>query len=221
MQITNRDYEFLNDLANVGYLNSQRITRLYGNYKVTMRRMKLLTDHGFLEIIQNTKNIYKISRKCSSFLSKPYKKPSKTDKLSHFLACADFYFFIKSTHNIDNFLLEQQIKFKYQGKPYSFRPDILSQIDGRWYMIEIDLSNKRFEEKIKRWETYYLSNEFIKLFDKFPPIMIIGNNIEKVKSIIQTNQSINFNYFFKSYQEVLNWEYKYMYRHDKTPYNAI
>jgi predicted transcriptional regulator len=220
MKLTTRDYLFLSDLSTIKYLNSLRIARLFGNYKTTMRRLKILTENNLIQnqnCAQTKENIYTITKKGCKLINSSYSKSQQTDKIFHYLACADFYFYLKSHFCIDNFLIEQQIKFKHLGQRHSFRPDIICSIDKRLFLCEVDLTNKRFEEKIKRWEMYYLSNEFIKQFDKFPPIIIVSTDVEKIQNIVSKNKTINLNYSFKSYEEVSNWQYRYMFSAPKIP----
>lgn len=111
-------------------------------------------------------------------------------------------------HGIEYFGLDEQISYKYQGKVYKFRPDILLCAD-RWYLVEIDLSNKRFEDKIKKWEGYFLSGMFRSKFDLFPPIFIVSNNLEKVRTIIDKHKTVELNYAFKDIKDINNNQYKY------------
>lgn len=123
------------------------------------------------------------------------------------MACADFYFYVKPK-GINSIHLENQYYFTLNHKKYTFRPDILVEID-RYYLVEIDLSNRRFEKKIKTWEVFYQSAAYKQYFEKYPPIIIVSTNVKKVQKIIENNKKIELNYVYKNYKEVGGWLYKY------------
>jgi hypothetical protein len=126
------------------------------------------------------------------------------DKLQHHLACADFYFYIKPKANFIK--IEQQFYYALNSKKYSFRSDLFVKlINDDEFLVEIDLCNRRFEDKVKQWEGYYLSGEFKTTFKKYPPIVIVTTNIDKVKSIIDRTKKLELNYIFKDYEEIKNW----------------
>ena len=91
----------------------------------------------------------------------------------------------------------------YKNTKYIFRPDILTIIDNNWVLVEIDITNKRFKEKIEKWELFYKSNEFTKYFKQFPPIIIVSTNIKKIKNIVNDIKTIELNYVFKNYNNFL------------------
>lgn len=210
MKLVLRDLNFLHDLYLVKYLNSSRATKLFGTYTNCMNRLKILTKNGYIKPIDRTTNgefVYCVTKKTCTFLELDYKTIYKTDKLNHYLACADFYFSLKDKP-IKNFQLEQQFYFSHNGRKYSFRPDIVLLID-RWYLVEIDLTCRRFESKIDTWEKFYTTYAFEKTFDKFPPIIIVTINPSKVQDIIDKNKIIDLNYVYKNYYEIKEWKFKY------------
>ena len=162
-------YKFLVDLHKIKYLNSTRIGKLYGNYYVAMKRMRLMVKNGYVGIVDKTKNnenVYCISRKSCILLGLEYVNVGKTDKLEHCLACVDFYFSVKDK-GIKNVEMERQYYFNHNGRKYSFRPDLVLEID-RWYLVEIDLCGRRFENKVKIWEGFYESGRYRDYFEKYP-----------------------------------------------------
>ncbi len=76
-------------------------------------------------------------------------------------------------------------------------------------LVEVDLSNRRFKEKVKRWEQFYTNGSYKKYFDIFPPILIISTNHEKARSVIDSVSKEGLNYSYKNYEDVKNWSYKY------------
>lgn len=128
-------------------------------------------------------------------------------KLNHYLACGDFYFSVKDK-GVKDLMFEQQYYFTHNGKKYSFRPDLVIYID-RWYFVEVDLSGRRFESKVRAWEKFYLSGAFRRHFEKLPPIIIVSVDVDKVKRVINRCGSVGLNYIYKEYVEVRDWEYRY------------
>lgn len=210
MKITKRDFEFLQDLHQVKLINSTKVGRLFGNYNSAMRRMKTLEDGGFIQTVGfllNREKVFGLTKKGSNFVGKDY-RAIRLDSLMHILACADFYFYIKSKYTINYFEIDEQIDFYYQGKKYKFRPDILLYTD-RWYFIEIDLSNRRIKEKVDKWEKYYLSGNFENRFNLFPPIIFVSINKEKVKAIVENIKTIQLNYAYMDISEIQNFNFRY------------
>ena len=200
--MTNRDVEFLNDLYKVNVLNSKRIYKLFGNYKYAMKRLKQLVNHGYIFIcgyLPNREHVYSITNKGCRCLGKPYLDKNKTAN-PHSLACADVYFYLKD--RLDYFETEKQFD-------KTFRSDILIQLDNKDILVEVDLSNRRFKEKVKRWEQFYTNGNYKKYFDIFPPILIISTNVAKVKADIDSVSNIDLNYSYKEYEIVKEWDYKY------------
>ncbi|HSH52388.1 MAG TPA: hypothetical protein VK982_11755, partial [Bacteroidales bacterium] len=130
-----------------------------------MKRLKQLENNGYIKIIECTpegENVYCVTKK----LDNTYIK--KTNKLLHCFACADFYFYIKSQHKrIREISIEICYYYVYNNKKYTFRPDIFIDTD-RKLLVEIDLSNRRFKEKVKKWEGFYTSGGYYKYFKKYP-----------------------------------------------------
>lgn len=205
--LTNRDHRFLHDLYTIKYLNTKRIFKLFGNYGSSMRRLKQLRDENYIHIIDYINNrelVYTVSKKYCISINQSWEGFVKTDKLLHYLACADYYFYVRD--QIKNIYFEKV--YKFSGG--TFRPDIVYQTtSNKWIFVEIDLSNRRFEDKVKTWELYYTTQAFKQHFAKFPPIIIVSTNPDKVRNIIEKAQKIKLNYIYKSMDEVSNWSYKY------------
>ncbi len=174
-----------------------------------MRRMKQLLNFRLLKIsdfLINSEYIYSITKKSSDILGLPYNGITKTDKILHYLACADFFYYYKK--QIYEICFENQYYFNHNRKKYSFRSDILVKID-RWYLVEIDLSNKRFDSKINVWELFYSSGVYNKYFDKFPPIVIVSNNVDKIQKIVEKVKTVDLNYVFRDYDKIRDWDFRY------------
>lgn len=151
--------------------------------------------------LPNNEKIYSITKKGCSVIGCDYSSTFvKLDKINHYLACADFYYYLNRP---SEFYLEQQYTFLHKNTKYTFRPDIVTMINSNWVLVEIDITNKRFREKVEKWELFYKTNEFTKYFKQFPPIVIISTNIEKVKNIINSTKTVELNYVFKNYYEIL------------------
>lgn len=212
MKLVERDIKFFSDLYFVKYINSKRVAKMFGDYRTTMRRLQQLEINGYIKIIDflmNREIVWCLTKKACNIINKNYYQVRKTDKLNHALACADFYFYLRQqNYKIEYYSLDEEISFKYQGKKHRFRPDVILKID-RWYFIEIDLSNKRFEEKVSRWESYYHSGQFVPRFEIFPPIIIVSSNVGKVQGIVDKVKTIDINYAYRDYESIKSNEYKY------------
>lgn len=212
MIIVERDIKLLEDMYFVKYLNSKKIAKLFGNYDSAMRRLNQLKVNNYIKQVDfliNREIVWGLNRRGFNLLNRENYYISKTDKITHALACADFYFYLKQHGNkIQCYELDQEIKYKYQGKKYKFRPDIILYID-RWYFVEIDLSNRRFEEKVIKWENYYHSQMFVGKFTLFPPIIIVSNNVDKVKNAIDQTKTVDLSYVYKDYRDVADFQFKY------------
>ena len=213
MILVKRDFRLLNDMYFVKYLNTKRIVKLFGcHYRYVMTRLNQLENQGYIQRIDfmiNREIIWCLKKNGFNLINQIPYYTSKQDKIYHHLACADFYFYLRQQHyNIQYFALDEEISFRYQGKKHKFRPDILLKVD-QWYLVEIDLSNKRFEEKIKKWESYYYSGMYTARFDVFPTIYTVSNDVSKVRTIIDRCKTLAFNYAYKDYADVANNQYKY------------
>ena len=160
-----------------------------------------------LDYVDNREFVYCITKKGCNVLNIEYKSVKRNTKLHHSLACVDFYFSVKPK-GVKDLYLEQQYYYKLKSKQYSFRPDLVIQID-RWYFVEVDLSGRRFEEKVKRWEGWYVTGSYKKWFDKFPPIIIVSKNIEKAQRAIDCCKTVDLNYIYMDYEEVRDWKFRY------------
>lgn len=208
MIITGRDLKLINDLYLVRYLNSKRIAALFGNYKSAMRRLGQLKKARYVFVscyMPNRETIWSLDKKGYDLIDGTYYQTKKSININHTLACADFYFYLcKKEYDIKQFILEELIAF---GKN-KFRPDIVLYTD-KWYLVEIDLTNRRFEDKVCRWERYYNSFAFTSRFELFPPILIVSSNVDKVKKIIDKCKTIDLNYGFMDYKNI-SWKgYRY------------
>jgi len=167
-----------------------------------------MVKEGYIEHVfslPNREYVFSPTSRCYHFMDMKYKKKFPNDKINHYLAVADFYFYMKNRDKLEDFQLEQQYYFTHKGKKYSFRPDIEIETNGKKLLVEIDLSNRRFEKKIETWEAYYSSGLFKEYFEKFPPIIIVSTNVKKVKEIVEKTKKVDLNYVYKDYEEIEKW----------------
>ena len=208
MVFTQRDLYFLKDLTQVNFLNAKRIYRIYGVEGNCRLRLNLMIKDGFIEhssCLSNREYVFSPTMKAYHMMDTKYKKKFPNDKINHYLAVADFYFYMKKQGVLDEFTIERQYYFNHNGKKYSFRPDIEIDNDGKLLLVEIDLSNRRFEKKLETWEAFYDSGLFKEHFEKFPPIIIVSTDIKKVENIINKNKKVDLNYVYKDYEEIKKW----------------
>lgn len=183
-------------------LNSKRIGRLFRSYNYSTKRMKRLCDDGYIKILgylPNREHVYTITNKGCRVIGMDYVKNRKGVSF-HALACADVYFYLKS--KLDCF--EVEVDF---GR--DFRSDALMKLNDRWVLVEVDLSNRRFGEKVKRWEDFYMSGKYKGYFDIFPPILIVSTNVNRVMAEIDGIKSVELNYSYKDYGEIVGWDCRY------------
>ncbi|WP_242867317.1 hypothetical protein [Clostridium sporogenes] len=126
---------------------------------------------------------------------KPIKINAGPKKL---LTLADFYFYEK---RLDPFIkFDNKYYFNYKNRKYILKIDVLLKTNTWIFAI---LNNKHLEEQIKKIEMYYKSGQYKNLFDNFPVVVIIGDNIK----VITQNKNINCQWL--EYQKVKEWNYKY------------
>lgn len=180
-----------------------------------MRRVKQLELARYIKVVDyigNGERVYCITKRGCKFLDVEYTPILKNDKLNHYLACADFFFSVKDK-GVKNILFEEQYYYTHKGRKYSFRPDLIVLISesgkNKWYFVEIDLSCRRFIKKIKEWEGYYNSGAFKSKYKKYPPILIVSTQVDKVKEIMGKYSKVGLNYIYRDFDEVKNWDFRY------------
>ena len=119
MQIVERDLLFLNDLYYVKYINTKRVAKLFNYYNSATRRLRLLRDEGYIKTVDhllNGEKVFCLTKRGFSLLNKNYYSLSKTDKITHALMCADFYFYLKwRGHNVEYFYVND-VYFEYSNE---------------------------------------------------------------------------------------------------------
>ncbi|MCY6372492.1 hypothetical protein [Clostridium ganghwense] len=207
MILSERDWNFLKDLYFVKILNTQRICRLYNSKKYCYSRLKLLKDNGYIKVLYklpSKENVFTLDKKGYETIG--YKSKKLNINLEYSLAAADFYFHEK---RLDAFIkFNNKYYFRYQNRKYILKIDILMKTNT-WIFVELDLGDKHFEDKIKKWEMYYKSKEYKKLFDNFPVIAIVSSDIDRTKKIIEDNKREDVLYQYLDYQKVKEWKYHY------------
>lgn len=199
MILSERDWKFLKDLYFVKILNTKRICRLYNSQKYCYARLKLLKDNNYIKILYklpNKENVFTLDKEGYKILGyKPIKINASPQKL---LPLADFYFYEK---RLDPFIkFDNKYYFSYGNRKYILKIDVLLKTNTWIFAI---LNNKYLEEQIKKIEMYYKSGQYKSLFDDFPVVVIIGDNIK----VITQNKNINCQWL--EYQKVKEWNYKY------------
>lgn len=199
MILSERDWNFLKDLYFVKILNTKRICRLYNSQKYCYARLKLLRDNNYIKILYkfpNKENVFTLDKEGYKMLGyKPIKINASPQKL---LPLADFYFYEK---RLDPFIkFDNKYYFSYGNRKYILKIDVLLKTNTWIFAI---LNNKHLEEQIKKIEMYYKSGQYKSLFDDFPVVVIIGDNIK----VITQNKNINCQWL--EYEKVKEWDYKY------------
>lgn len=199
MILSERDWKFLKDLYFVKILNTKRICRLYNSQKYCYARLKLLKDNNYIKILYklpNKENVFTLDKEGYKILG--YKSIKINASPQKLLSLADFYFYEK---RLDPFIkFDNKYYFSYGSRKYILKIDVLLKTNTWIFAI---LNNKHLEEQIKKIEMYYKSGQYKSLFDDFPVVVIIGDNIKV------TTENKNINCQWLEYQKVKEWNYKY------------
>jgi DNA-binding Lrp family transcriptional regulator len=206
--LSTRDIQFLKDLYCVKFLNSTRICKLYNSKKYYRRRIKELEDNGYIKkvcILFNRESVYSIDKNGYNVLG--YKDTNiKLDNL-YSLAHSDFYFYEKRNNAFVK--INNQYYFNLNDKKYVLKIEVLLKTNI-WAFVIFNLGDKHLEEQVSKIEKYYKSKEYKKLFENFPIIIIITDNIDRDKLAINNSITINeVNYKYINYDQIKDWEYHY------------
>lgn len=208
MVLSFRDIQFLKDLYCVKYLNTKRICRLYNSSKYSCRRIKEMVDNGYIKKVYklpNRENVYSIDKNGLKILG--YNNNNSKLNILYSLAYSDFYFYEKRVNafvKINNYYY-----FTLDHKKYTLRIEILLKTNT-WAFVIFNLGDKHLEDIILKIEKYYSSNEWKKVFNSFPVIIIISNDINRDNLIIdgmKTKDTLIYKYI--DYEQIKNWEYHY------------
>lgn len=205
MILSERDWNFLKDLYFVKILNTGRICRLYNSKKYCYARLKLLKDNGYIKVLYklpSKENVFTLDKEGYKSLGyKPIKINASPQKL---LSLADFYFYEK---RLDPFLkFDNKYYFSYQNRKYILKIDVLLKTNT-WIFVVIE--NKYLEEQLRKIELYYKSGQYKSLFDNFPAVVIISDNIENNRLTIDKNKIPSLQYQYLDFDKVKSWEYNY------------
>lgn len=205
MILSERDYKFLNDLYFVKILNTERICKLYKSKKYCYARLKLLKDNYYIKVLYklpSKENIFTLDKEGYKVLGyKPVKINASPQKL---LMLADFYFYEKRLNPFIKF--DNKYYFNHDGRKYILKIDVLLKTNAWIFGI---VGDEHLEEHIKKIELYNRSKGYKKLFDKFPVVAVISNNVLKSKGIMEEYKGQGLVYQCLDYNNVVNWEYHY------------
>ncbi|MCD3352138.1 hypothetical protein G8V03_14340 [Clostridium botulinum D/C] len=208
-----KDIKFLKDLYVVKYLNTTRILKLFSqnNEVYIRRRLKMFVDNKYIKVyvkLPSRENVYIIAKKGLAYLG--YKPNKQRIGVEYSLAFGDFYFATRAKNHYIKF--NNTYYFKESGKKgrnYILNIDILFKI-SRWIFILFDLNDRALENTLKKINLYYQSKNYLKLFEKFPVVLIISNDIENSKTKVEDYIDLNRIYVqFKPYEHFKSWSYNY------------
>lgn len=118
-------------------------------------------------------------------------------KSNHFRSIADTYIEMLQEDALSLFEVEPKL-----GGKGTVEPDVFAIWQGTPFFIEVQRSmytKKVMDEKIKRYEAFYESKEWMEFTDKFPIIIIISDYKYSIKSILNIRQAKSFSEFTKKY----------------------
>lgn len=187
IRLWERDYNIMLGLARNGFMRVDQIEkRWFPSYWSAIKRLEKLREDGYLLVTymeRYGKGIYYLSKQGLEFINshfgEEYKSYGRSNKISHFLSCAEFYINIPK----DMEVIEYELEY-YLG---NFIPDIYIQVkidtdDGediiRNCLVEIDNLGKikRFIPKIKNYNEYMITDEYKKQFGKFPRCVVVTDS---------------------------------------------
>ncbi len=206
MILSERDWKFLRDLYFVKILNTERICRLYNSKKYCYARLKLLKDNCYIKVLfklPSKENVFTLDKEGYKILGyKPVKINASPQKL---LDLADFYFYEK---RLDPFIkFDNKYYFSYKNRKYILKIDVLLKTN-MWIFVIVD--NEHLQEQANKIEMYYKSNQYKQLFDKFPVVVVLSDNIENSRQSIESNKREDLFYQYLKLNKVKSWEYNYI-----------
>ena len=77
-----------------------------------------------------------------------------------------------------------------------------------WIFVIVD--NEHLQEQANKIEMYYKSNQYKQLFDKFPVVVVLSDNIENSRQSIESNKREDLFYQYLKLNKVKSWEYNYI-----------
>lgn len=205
MILSERDWSFLKDLYFVKILNTQRISKLYNSKKYCYARLKILKDNNYIKPLYklpNGENVFTLDKEAYKILG--YRQAKINASPQKLLMLSDFYFYEKRLNPFIKF--DNKYYFTLSNRKYILKIDALLKTNT-WIFVILD--TEHLDEQIKKIELYFKSNQYKTLFDSFPVVAIISQDIERVKKIINDNKKENITYQYLESDKVIKWEYHY------------
>ncbi|MFB4472132.1 replication-relaxation family protein [Oceanobacillus caeni] len=173
----NRDLQIIKDLERFRCMSRDDIVDLYFSH---LKHPITSANIVLKRLVRDNK--IKVSQSFSPFVYIDANSVIKSNsaKIPHFLKIVDVYKQIKKYENPHTFQAEP--KFGDKG---TVEPDALAVINGVPFFIEVQrniYSQKTMNDKIKRYEALYYSNEF----KRFPFIIMITDTRYNIESDILT-----------------------------------
>jgi hypothetical protein len=178
-----RDKQIIQDLERFRVMSRDDIMGLYFNHL----KNPITSTNTVLKRLVRDKQI-EVSKEFSPYVYFPAGSTMKRDstKIPHFLKLVEVYRQLKQHITPKSFVIEP----KYEKG--LAEPDIYTEIRDVPFFIELQrnlYSQKVMNDKIKRYEALYYSNEF--RFKKFPFIIIISSARYEIESVVLTVFQVN------------------------------
>lgn len=208
MILSLRDIQFLKDLYSVKFLNTSKICKLYNSKNYSRRRIKELENNEYIKKVYTLPNrelVYSIDKNGLKILG--YKDNNIKLNIIYSLVYSDFYFYEKRNNAFIK--LNNYYYFIFNSKKHTLKIEMLLKTNA-WAFVIFNLGDKHLEDQILKIEKYYSSEEYKKLFDNFPIIIIVTDNIDRDKitiSNIITKNNIIYKYI--DCNQIKNWKYHY------------
>lgn len=178
--LTDRDTQVLSFLEEFHVATTSTLQSLfYPSTRVSQRRLKVLTEYGYLKRERShidTEYIY--------YLKKP-------KQIRHCLLRTEF---LKVLHSLDNVkIIKYMCEFdKFEG----LRPDafIVIKVNGSYMLIflEVEISSKGLD--MEKYRKLYLTEKYKEYFDTFPVVVVISNRKIRCKEefrIVQIREDMS------------------------------
>lgn len=176
--LQDRDNKIIEFLRDFKCATTSTISDLFfnGSIRPTQRRMKFLTEHGYIRAYQEnviTEKIYYIKRKPIQLKHSLILSSLIAELKKHDVEILKY----KVSYKLDHVIADCFLAIRYNNKNYI-------------YFIEIE-NTKKFD--LKKYEDLYFSRSWKNVFPLFPNILVVSNRVvNKNNKLSITNIKLDF-----------------------------
>ena len=187
MRLMDRDYLILNCLAKFSFMLGRHIKKLFfDGTRACDRRLKLLCENEYMKhqkILYGVPYLYSLTYKGKRTINASLAENKiRVEQIYHDIAVLDtvIYMLDKFNINLSDIMTEKQL---HQCDGFGTRkhhPDFMFEIDGKTYIIEVELSLKAKARLEKNIEANFMG------YDN--QIWIVPNNQFRILKILEENK---------------------------------